>query len=48
MTAYVPNHSASELSGVVIDFIVEWGVALLSFVTLIALVLLYTWFRKNL
>ena len=47
MTAFTPTHSASDLSAVVIDFIVEFGVAILAFVTLIALVMLYVWFRKS-
>ena len=47
MTAYTPVHSASDLSGIVIDFLVEYGIAILAFVTLIALVGLYVWFRNN-
>lgn len=47
MTAYTPTHDSSDLSSIVIDFIVEYGIALLGFATLIALIGLYTWFRKQ-
>lgn len=47
MTNYTPEHSASDLSGIVIDFLVEYGIAILGFVSLIALVGLYVWFRKS-
>lgn len=47
MTNYTATHSASDLSSIVIDFVVEYGIALLGFATLIALVGLYAWFRKQ-
>ena len=48
MTAYTPAHTSSDLSAIVIDFIVEYAVQLIAFVGLIALVGLYVWFRKAL
>ena len=48
MTNYTPAHSSSELSAVVIDFIVEYAIQIIAFVGLIALVGLYIWFRKAL
>jgi len=47
MTAYTPAHTSSDLSAVVIDFIVEFGIQILAFVGLIALVGLYVWFRSS-
>lgn len=47
MTAYTPTHSSSDLASVVIDFIVEYGIQLLAFAGLIALITLYVWARKN-
>jgi len=47
MTAYVPNHSASDIPGIVIDFLVEYGVQLLAFAGLIALVTLFVWARNQ-
>lgn len=37
MTAYTPTHTSGDLSSVVIDFIVEYGVQILAFAGLIAL-----------
>ncbi len=48
MTNYTPEHSSGDLGSVTIDFIVEMAVVAVSFVTLIVLVLLYGWMRKNL
>lgn len=48
MTAYTPTHSSSDLASVVIDFIVEYGVQLLAFAGLIALVTLGVWARNSL
>ena len=47
MANYTPVHSATDISGIVIDFLVEYGIAIIGFVTLIALVGLYVWFRNN-
>jgi len=46
MTNYTPTYSASDISAVVIDFIVEYGVQILAFAGLIALVTLYVWARN--
>lgn len=47
MTAYTPTHDSSDLAGIVIDFIVEYGVQLLAFAGLIALVTLFVWARNS-
>lgn len=48
MTAYTSTHSAADLSGITIDVIVEGGIAVLSFVTLIVLVMLFGWLKSKL
>jgi len=48
MTEYVPTHDSGDLSAVVIDFIVEYGVQILAFAGLIALVTLGIWAKNNL
>jgi len=48
MTEYVPTHDSGDLSSVVIDFIVEYGVQILAFAGLIALVTLGVWAKNNL
>ena len=47
MTAYTPNHSASEISGLVIDGVVEAGIVAVSLVGIIALIALYVWVRRT-
>jgi len=47
MTAYTPVHTSSDLAGVVIDFIVEYGVQILAFAGLIALVTLFVWAKNS-
>jgi hypothetical protein len=47
MTNYTATHSSSDLAGIVIDFLVEYGVQLLAFAGLIALVTLYVWAKKQ-
>lgn len=47
MTAYTPAHTSSDLAGVVIDFIVEYGVQILAFAGLIALVTLFVWAKNS-
>jgi len=42
MTAYVPNHSSSDTASIVIDFLVEVGINLVSYMPLIVLTLLVT------
>jgi len=46
-TNYTPTHSASDLPAVVIDFIVEYGVQILAFAGLIALVTLFVWVKNQ-
>jgi len=45
-TNYTPAHSSSDLASIVIDFLVEYGVQLLAFAGLIALVTLFIWARN--
>jgi hypothetical protein len=45
--AYTKLYNASDVSKVVIDFLVEFGVQILAFASLIALVTLYVWFRNR-
>jgi len=47
MTEYTPNHSANDIPGIVIDFLVEYGVQLLAFAGLIALVTLFVWAKNQ-
>ena len=47
MTNYTATHSASDMPGVVIDFLVEYGIQLLAFAGLIALVTLFVWAKKQ-
>jgi len=47
MTNYTATHDAGDLSGVVIDFIVEYGVQILAFAGLIALVTLFVWAKNS-
>jgi len=47
MTSYTPTHSSGDLSSVVIDFIVEYGVQILAFAGLIALVTLFVWAKNS-
>lgn len=47
MTEYTPTHTSSDLAGVVIDFIVEYGVQILAFAGLIALVTLFVWAKNS-
>ena len=48
LTPFTATHDASDIGSVIIDFIVEFGVQLLAFAGLIALVGLYIVFRKRL
>ena len=48
MTEYTPAHTSGDLSSVVIDFIVEYGVQILAFAGLIALVTLFVWAKNSL
>ena len=45
--AYSPEFTSSDASTLVIDFGVTIAVAMVSFATLVGLVLLYKWFKKN-
>lgn len=47
MTSYTPAHTTADLSGIVIDFIVEYGIQLIAFAGLIALITLATYFRNQ-
>ena len=45
---YTLAHSSSDISAVVIDFIVEYGIQILAFAGLIALITLFVWAKNNL
>ena len=47
MTEYTPVHSSSDLPSVVIDFLVEYGVQILAFAGLIALITLAVWVKNS-
>ena len=47
MTDYTPTHDAGDLGSLSIDVIVEAGIVLLQFITLVVLVLMFGWFKKN-
>ena len=44
---YIPTHTSSDLPAVVIDFLVEFGVQILAFAGLIALIVLAVWIKKS-
>lgn len=45
--AYSPTYTSSDIPAMVIDFIGVYTVQLIAFAGLVALVLLYAWFKKN-
>ena len=45
MTTYTPAHSASDMAGIVIDFIVEFGIVIVGFVSIIVIILIFSWLR---
>ena len=45
--AYSSQYAAGDISGVTIDLIVGIGAALVGFVTLIGLVLLFSWLKRQ-
>lgn len=45
--AYNATYAASDVAPVVVDNIVGIGAAIFSFVTLVALILLYGWMKKR-
>lgn len=45
--AYNSTYVAGDLSSITIDFVVKLGVFLVSFATLIGMVLLYIWLKKR-
>lgn len=45
--AYTPDYTADDLSAVTVDGIVKIFVAIVSFATLVGLILLYGWLRKR-
>jgi hypothetical protein len=48
MTNYTPTYDSGDISEVVIDFLVEYGVQILAFAGLIALVTLFVWGKNAL
>lgn len=47
MTNYTPAYSSGDIASVVIDFLVEYGVQILAFAGLIALITLFVWAKKS-
>jgi hypothetical protein len=47
MTAYTPTHDSGDLASIVIDFLVEYGIQILAFAGLIALVTLFVWAKRQ-
>jgi len=47
LDAYVPAHTSSDIPSIVIDFLVEYGVQILAFAGLIALVTLFVWAKNS-
>lgn len=47
VTAYVPNHTSADIPNVVIDFLVEYGVQILAFAGLVALITLAVWVKNQ-
>lgn len=45
--AYTPTYDSSDIPSVVIDFLGAYAVQIVAFAGLIALVMLYAWFKKN-
>lgn len=45
MTNYTPSYTSGNLAEVVVDFVVEFGVQILAFAGLIALILLFVWVK---
>ena len=48
MTSYTPEHEAGDLSAITIDVIVEGFIVVVSFASLIVLVLVWQFLRKSL
>ena len=46
--AYNASYDANDLSAIVIDFLGQFGVAIIAFVALVGLVVLYVWFKRQL
>jgi len=44
---FVPAHDSGDIPSIVIDFLVEYGVQILAFAGLIALITLAVWVKKN-
>ena len=45
--AYSPTYTSSDIPAMVIDFLGVYGVQIIAFAGLIALVVLFVWFKKN-
>ena len=46
--AYQETYDANDLSAIVIDFLGQFGVAIIAFVALVGLVVLYVWAKRQL
>jgi len=45
--AYTPDYNTADVTDVVIDSLVIFGITFIGFAGLIAIVMLYKWARKN-
>jgi hypothetical protein len=45
---YTPTYTANDVSAIVIDAVGQFGVAIIGFIALVALVILYAWFKGKL
>jgi hypothetical protein len=45
--AYSPTYTSDDIPAIVIDFLGKYGVQIVAFAGLIALVGLYIWFKKK-
>lgn len=46
--AYNATYDANDLSAIVIDFLGQFGVAIIAFVALVGLIVLYVWMKRQL
>jgi len=47
MVNYTPVYTSGDIASVVIDFLVEYGVQILAFAGLIALITLFVWAKNS-
>ena len=45
--AYSPQYTSEDIPSMVIDFLAKYGLQIIAFAGLIALVVLFIWFKKH-